>query len=464
VTPVEGTVGRQALSALRDNFQGQIIQPSDPDYERARVVWNATADRFPAIILRCTRTADVVAAVRFASDQELLVAVRAGGHSSPGLSTCDGGIVIDLSLMHGVSVASDRRLARANGGALLGELDGAAQAYGLACPSGQVSHTGVAGLTLGGGVGSLSRKHGLTIDNLVSVDMVTADGRLVHASENEHADLFWGLRGAGANFGIVVSFEFRLHPVGPLVFSGRLVYPIERAHDVAAVLGEYAVTGADESTASMGFEIASDSPWSPPQIASQPIVALNFTHLGSGNDAERNLQRFRKLRPVLDSFGPEPYLTIQRKDDDYYAWGRRSHWSGLLLTALDGRLVDVLIQELADVPGPDCGFGVMTIGGAIGRVAEDASAYSGRHAMLWLRTEALWDDPAEDSVHLSWSRGAMMRLRNFATPLNYINDLREPGHNAIRRAYGDVKYARLVQLKRTWDAHNFFQLNQNIHP
>jgi FAD/FMN-containing dehydrogenase len=462
--PVERTPDAPPLSAFRDAFLGEIVLPADPGYDRARAVWNATADRSPAVIVRCTGAADVLAAVRFAREQELLVAVRSGGHSYPGFSTCDGGIVIDLSPMRGVRVDPDRRVARANGGALLGELDHEAQAFGLACPNGQVSHTGVAGLTLGGGLGRLMRKHGLTIDNLVSVDVATADGRLVRASEDEHPDLFWGLRGAGANFGVATSFEFRLHPVGPIVSTGMLVYPIERAHEVAAVFGDYATTAPDEVTASMGYGVAPTGPPFPPEVAGRPMVAVNVTHVGSLADAQRDSRPFRELRPVLDTLGPQSYLAMQRMNDEYHAWGKRNYWKGLLLTALHDQAVDVFIEELAKAPGPTCGFGLMTIGGAVGRVPEDAMAYSGRDAALWLLTEALWLHPAEDDAHFGWGRAAMARLRRFAGPVNYVNDLGEPGGNATRDAYGDAKYERLVRLKRTWDPDNVFRLNQNIQP
>jgi FAD/FMN-containing dehydrogenase len=456
-------VGPAALSTFREVFSGEIVLPGGPGYDRARAVWNATADRHPAMVARCTGVADVVAALRFAREQELEVAVRGGGHSYPGFSTCDGGIVVDLSPMRGVQVDPDRRVARAGGGALLAELDGAAQAFGLACPNGQVSHTGVAGLTLGGGLGHLMRKHGLTVDNLLSVDLVTADGRLVHASQQEHPELFWGLRGAGANFGVATSFEFRLHPVGPVV-AGMMVFPAERAHEVAAAFTAWAGTAPDEVTASMGYGVAPAEPPFPPDLAGRPFVAVGATHAGSPADAERDLRPLRGLGPVADTFEPLPYLDLQRANDDYYAWGKRNYWKGLLLEGVPAEAVDALLDELAKAPGPSCGFGVKTLGGAVARVPEDAMAYSGRGAALWLLTEAVWLDPAGDGAHFAWARAAMRRLRGYATTVNYVNDLGEPVPGATRAAYGEAKYERLVALKRAWDPDNIFHRNQNIRP
>lgn len=462
VKPLERTLDASALSGFRDVFSGEIVMPEDSDYDRARAVWNATADRYPALIARCSAAGDVITAVRFAREQDLLVAVRGGAHSYPGFSTCDGGIVIDLSPMRGVRVDPERRIARASGGALLGELDQEAQAFGLSCPNGVVSHTGVAGLTLGGGLGRLMRKHGLTIDNLLSVELVTADGRLLRASEDENADLFWGIRGAGANFAVATSFEFRLHPVGPEVVAGMVAYSVEQVHEVAALFHEYATTSSDDVTASMGFGTAPAEPPFPAAVAGLPIVTVGATHAGSLADAERELRRLRDLDPLVDTFGPASYLDLQRSGDDYYAWGKRNYWKGLLLTGLADEAIDVFLEQLAKAPGPNCGFGLMTMGGAVARVPEDATAFSGRNARLWLVVEALWLNPAEDDRHFAWGRAAMKAVRPFATSANYVNDLGRSGD--LRAAYGDAKYERLVALKRAYDPDNFFRLNQNIQP
>jgi FAD/FMN-containing dehydrogenase len=431
------------------------VVPGDPEYDRARTVWNATADRYPAIVARCAGTDDVVAAVRLARERELPLAVRGGGHSYPGFSTVDGGIVVDLSPMGSVQVDPDRRVALAAGGALLGELDRRSQRFGLACPTGHVSHTGVGGLTLGGGVGRLSRKHGLTVDSLLAVDLVTAEGQRVRASTDENPELFWGLRGAGANFGVATSFELGLHPVGPVVFAGVAMYPIERAREVAAAFTASMAAAPDELTAGLGFFVAPDG---------RPVVAVNATHAGPLADAERDLRPLRSLGAMLDTFGPRDYSALQRETDEHYRWGKRNYWRGLLLEALDLGAVDVVVERLADAPGRDCAVGVMALGGAFGRVPEDATAFSGRGAALWLLTEAVWLDPGEDEARIGWGRAAMAALGPFATGVNYVNDLGQLSQDAVRGAYGDAKYQRLVALKRTWDPDNLFRRNQNIRP
>jgi FAD/FMN-containing dehydrogenase len=455
---------RQALDALRERFRGRVVAPGDPGYDRARAVWNATADGRPAVVARCAVAEDVVAAVRFAREQELLVAVRGGGHSYPGFSTCDGGVVIDLSPMAAVRVDPGRRVARAAGGALLGELDRQAQAFGLACPTGHVSHTGVGGLTLGGGVGRLTRRHGLTLDNLLAVELVTADGGRVRADAGTEPELFWALRGAGANFGVATAFELALHPVGPEVLAGIAVYPIERAREVAAAFAAWMADAPDELTAGMGWFVAPPGPPFPPAVAGRPVVVVNATHAGLLPGAEADLAPLRALGPALDTFAPRPYLALQAESDDHYRWGRRYYWKGLLLESLAAGAVDRIGALLGAAPGPDCGVGLLSLGGAFGRVPEDATAFSGRSAALWLIAEAVWDDPAEDPPRIAWGRDAMAALRPFATSVNYVNDLGQLDQDAVRSAYGPAKYDRLVALKRTWDPANVFRRNQNIRP
>jgi FAD/FMN-containing dehydrogenase len=454
----------QALAAFRERFAGQVVLPGDPGYDQARAVWNATADAHPAVVARCAGPGDVAAAVRFARDQDLLVAVRGGGHSYPGFSTCDGGIVIDLSPMAEVRVDPARRVATAAGGALLGELDRQAQAHGLACPTGHVSHTGVGGLTLGGGVGRLSRRFGLTLDNLLAVELVTAAGERVRTGPDSEPELFWGLRGAGANLGIATSFELALHPVGPQVTAGIAVHPIGRAGEVAAAFSDAMAAAPDTVTAGMGWFVAPPGPPFPPEVAGRPVVVVNATHAGPPEDAQRDLAPLRGLGPVLDTFAPRSYLELQAESDDHYRWGRRNYWKGLLLAALAPAAVDTIGELLAAAPGPDCGVGLLSLGGAFGRVPEDATAFSGRDATLWLLTEAVWDDPAEDPARVAWGRQAMAALQPFATSVNYVNDLGQLDQSGVRAAYGPAKYDRLVALKRTWDPANVLRRNQNIRP
>jgi FAD/FMN-containing dehydrogenase len=438
------------------------VTPADPGYDEARGVWNATADRRPALVARCATDADVVSALRFARDLDLTVAVRGGGHSYPGFSTCDDGVVIDLGAMREVTVDPDRQIATVQAGALLNDLDIATQRHGLVCPNGAVGHTGVAGLTLGGGLGRLMRRFGLTIDNLIDVELVSADGRHVHASDDEHPELFWALRGAGANFGIVTSFRFRLHPAGPDVVAGAAVWPAERAQEIGELFRQWSVSAPDDLTAAFsvfraGKEFGSD-------LAGRPIVAVAVAHLGDDNAVNRDLAPLRDQGPALDTFARLPYLTMQTASDEYYAWGRRNYWKGLLLTTLPPDTIDIFMDRVDAAPSALCGFGMITMRGAVARVADDATAFSGRGANWWLTTEALWDDPAVDDDHFAWGRESLSQLSRTALSANYVNDLGEPGEHNLPDIYGRARYDRLVTIKRAWDPDNVFHLNQNIAP
>jgi FAD/FMN-containing dehydrogenase len=458
----QDSLSAPALAAFREDFRGVIVLPGDAQYDAARVVWNGAIDRHPAIVVRPTGAEDVLTAVRFAREQDLLVAVRSGGHSVGGFSTCDGGIVIDLAGMRGVRVDPGRRLARVNGGALLQELDHEAQAFGLACPVGVVGHTGVAGLSLGGGMGRLQRRYGLTVDNLVSVDLATADGRLIHASEEENGDLFWGIRGAGPNFGVVTSFEFRLHEVGPLVTAGSVVYPIERAVEMVGVFREFAATAPEEAMLTLAFVLVGpEDPW--PELAGQPVLRLGATHSGSVEDAERDLQPLRGNGAVANTIEPLSYLALQAANDEALAWGKRFYMKGGFVKDLSDELVDVCTDRIAEAPS-GCEVGFWAQGGAVGRVPEEAMAFTGRDAPFWAGAEVLWTDPAEDEVHVAWGRETMDALKPFTTEGAYVNDIVESGVDVVRGIYGDAKYERLVALKRAYDPDNVFRLNQNVKP
>jgi len=445
------------LSAFADRFAGEIVLPADPGYDSARVVWNAMADRRPALVVRPTGVADVMAAIRFARDHDLTVAVRSGGHSISGLSTCDDGIVIDLSRMRGVRVEPERRTARASGGALLAELDREAQAFGLVCPVGVIGHTGVAGLTLGGGMGRLHRKLGLTIDNLLSVDVVTADGRFVRASEEDHADLFWGLRGAGANFGIATSFEFRLHPLDPVITHGTLLHPIERAGELAERFRDAVGSGPDELWLSFALGLDDDG---------GRVAAVSALHCGTAEEAERDLAGLRAFGPPLvDSIQAKPYLAAQLMNDEAMGWGRRFYMKSAFLPALPGELVEALVEHMSSVPdGADGGISVWAWGRAIAEVPEDATAFTGRGAAFWIAAEIMWDEASLDEPCREWSRAAMAVVSPFASEGRYVNDVAETGVDVTRAVYGDAKHERLVALKRAWDPDNVFRLNQNISP
>jgi FAD/FMN-containing dehydrogenase len=450
-------VNATALRALTETFAGEVVLPGEPEYDGARAVWNGMIDRRPALIARPADGEGVATAIRFAREHDLVLAVKGGGHSIPGFSTCDGGVVIDLSLIRGAVVDPERRTARVNGGAHLGELDDAAQAVGLVCPVGVVSHTGVAGLTLGGGMGRLQRRFGLTIDNLLAVDLVTADGRFVRASENENPDLFWGLRGAGANFGVVTSFEFRLHPLDTTVTFGSVVHPVERARKLAALYRELTETGPDELWASFGLGV----------VAGRPQATVGVFHCGSIDAAMRDVAPLRSFGPpIRDSIGPKPYLEVQRMNDEPQAWGHRFYMKSGFLPSLADEVVDLCVEAMSRVPpGTDCGISLWSCGRAYSAVPEEATAFSGRDAAFWFSAEAMWEEASQDEACRAWARATMDEVMPFTSAGRYVNDVAEAGGEDVARSvYGDKKYERLVAFKRTWDPDNVFRLNQNIRP
>jgi FAD/FMN-containing dehydrogenase len=454
------------LDAFRQVFRGDLVLPADDTYDAMRSVWNGMIDRRPAIVVRPLDADDVVAALRFARDQDLLIAVRSGGHSMAGLSTCDDGIVIDLARMRGVTVDPERRVARCNGGALLGELDDAAQAYGLACNVGTVSHTGIAGLTLGGGMGRLQRKLGLTIDCLRAVELVTADGRLARASADENAELFWGMRGAGPNFGIVTAFEFDLAPIGPMITRAILAYPAGRAGDVAAVYRDAMPSAPDDLMAALNIGRASLDEGYPPAIAGQPIVTLSITYAGPMAAVEHDLAPFAALGPpVSGAVNQQRYLESQHAFDDANAWGHRVYTKGGYLNSLPDDLIDAFVNHVAGSPPGEDTISIWAFGGAVGRVPEEATAFQGRAAPYWVGAETMWDDPADDRLHRDWARTGIGLIEPYRGAGAYVNDVSEAGDDAlVRSVYGDAKYERLVTLKRAWDPDNVFRLNQNVRP
>ncbi len=453
----------QHLDQLR-RACGEVITPDDGIYDEARRLWNAIHDRRPAVIARPTTPEGVAAAIQFARDHDLELAVRSGGHSAAGLRGADGGLVVDMSSMRGVEVDPTKRTARANGGALLGELDVAAQAHGLVCPTGVVGHTGVAGLTLGGGVGRLQRNFGLTIDNLAAVEIVTADGLVVRASENEEPELFWGLRGAGWNFGIATAFEFRLHPFGGELHRGVLAFPATQVQEVWTAFRQYAPSAPDTVAVIFGIDRAGPDAGYPDELVGKPITYLAWNHSGSADDVARDTAGLRVgPEPVVTTIGSAPYLDVQVAHDLAFAWGSRSFIKSQNADDVRPEALDELVELIATAPGEGT-FSVTALGGAIARVPGDATAYAGRGAAFDISADANWIDPSLDEAMAGWCRRALAVVEPDFALGAYANGNSDVGPAESRRIYGDAKLARLAALKREWDPDNVFHVNPNVAP
>jgi FAD/FMN-containing dehydrogenase len=454
------------LERLRDDMRGPVIDPDDEGYDAARAIWNGAIDRRPACVARCTGVADVVAAVRFARERDLLVAVRSGGHGVGGHALCDGGLVIDLSPMKGIRVDPAARTARAEAGVLWGELDRETQLHGLATVGGIVTHTGIAGLTLGGGIGWLMRKHGATVDNLLSVDLVTAEGELLTASADENPDLFWGIRGGGGNFGVVTSFEYRLHPVGPIVLAGPIFHPFEDAREVLAFYREFIATAPDELTTIFELSVAPPVPFLPEDVHGKPIVMVGGCYAGAPEDGIEVMRPLKAFgNPIADLLEPKPYTALQSMFDPFVPHGWHRYWKAVELPALTDDAIDTLVEHASAFTSPKSYCIVFQLGGALGRVGEDETAFSQRDAAHNVNINAVWTegDP-EGERHVAWARDFFSAMQPHAGGRVYLNFLGDEGAERVRQAYGERQYERLVELKRAYDPTNFFRLNQNIEP
>jgi len=453
-----------ALSALKASFRGDLVRPGDPTYDEHRKIWNGSIDRFPALIARCAGVADVIAAVRFARDSGLPVAVRSGGHSFPGLSVCDGGIVIDLRPMNGIRVDPEERTARAQAGTLLGELDRETQAFGLAVPSGIVTHTGLAGLTLGGGIGWLMRKYGLTIDQLLSVDMVTAEGEFVKASESQNADLFWGVRGGGGNFGIVTDFKFRLNPVGPIVLAGPILWPMEESPNVLRFYRDWIKDVPDELTTIVVHRKAPPLPVIPKELHGVPVVMVICCYSGSVEEGEKVVRPMKEFGSrLLDLCVPKPYLTHQGMFDPSLPHGWWYYFRSCDVAELTDEVIDITVEHSLRMKSPVNAFPIFHLGGAVARVGNDQTAFNGRASGHTFNVNAATQTKDGFDEEREWSRGLWNALRPYHTSV-YVNFMMDEGEDRIREAYGAEKYDRLKTLKRQYDPDNFFRLNQNISP
>lgn len=455
---------RATFDEFKSHVRGDVVLPGDANYDEVRQIWNVMVDRKPAAIVRCTSRDDVVQAVRFARRHELLVSVRGGGHNIAGNAACDDGLMIDLSLMKRVEVDAKARRATVEPGCVLADLDAATQAHGLATPLGINSTTGVAGLTLGGGFGWLSRTYGMTVDNLLSAEVVTADGGLAHASELENADLFWGLRGGGGNFGIVTSFEFHLHPVGPDVLSGLIVFPFDQAKAVLTQFARFTETMPDELNVWMVTRKAPPLPFLPEQVHGKEIVALALCYAGDPTAGEKLIEPLRSFGKAYgEHVGVQPYTAWQQAFDPLLTRGARNYWKSHNFVRLSDDAIDTIIEYAGRLPSPLCEIFIGTIGGQTARVAADAMAYSSRDANYVMNVHGRWETAAEDGRCIAWAREFFARSQPFASGGAYINFLTQDEGERIEFAYGAM-YGRLVELKKKYDPGNFFRMNQNIKP
>lgn len=453
-----------SVDKLKTSFRGELIRPTDTSYDQYRKVWNGSIDRRPGLIARCTGVADVMAAVRFAREHELLTAVRGGGHSFPGHSVCDGGLVIDLGPMKGIRVDLEDKTVRAQAGVLLGELDRETQAFGLAAPAGIVTHTGIAGLTLGGGTGWLMRKFGLTIDNLRSVDLVTANGEFIKASAEENPDLFWGVRGGGGNFGIVTEFEFRLRPLGPQVMAGPVFWPMEDAPKVLRFYRDWIADCPDELMTIVVQRKAPALPIFPAEVVGQRVLAIAACYAGPVADGERVVRPLKSFgAPVLDLCMPKPFVVHQQTFDPSFRHGDWYYVRSCDVAGLNDDIIDIIVEYGKRIVSPITSMALWQMGGAVSRVGENETAFHGRNAGFTFNINGNSKSAEGFEAEREWARAYWSALAPYHTSV-YVNFLMEEGESRIRQAYGAAKYDRLKALKRKYDPTNLFRLNQNIPP
>jgi FAD/FMN-containing dehydrogenase len=449
-------------------FRGVVIVPDHVAYDDARAVWNGTVDRRPRLIARCSGTADVAAAVRFARDRDLEIAVRGGGHNVAGTAVCDGGIVIDLSAMRAVSVDPVERTALVQGGALWGDVDHETQAHGLATTGGIVGHTGVGGVSLGGGIGWLMRKHGLTVDNLVQAEVVTAEGEIVRASANDHPDLFWALRGGGGNFGVVGSFRFTLHPVGPTVMAGPVFWAAEDTADVLRFYREFVTDAPDELGNIIRLGTIPPLPGVSEELHFRPAIAVASCYAGPVEDGDRAVRALREFgTPLVDLVGPAQYVDHQRSIDDTVPHGWHYYWKGTSFTDMSDEVIDIVAEHAYAASSPRSYAAIFHMGGAVARVPHDATAYAGRDVGHNMSIDAVWL-PEESGQHAdaetAWARGFLEALRPHGAGV-YVNFLdSDDDASRVREAYGDDTYRQLAEVKAKYDPENVFHNNKNIQP
>jgi len=453
------------LEELEARLRGALLRPAYSGYDEARSIWNAMIDRRPALIVRCLGVADVVTCVRFVRERGLALSIKGGGHNISGLAVCDGGLMLDMSLMRGVWVDPVARTARTQAGCLLGDVDRETQLHGLAAALGFISNTGIAGLTLGGGFGYLTRRFGWSCDNVLSMEVVTADAHVVRASEEQNTDLFWGLRGGGGNFGVVTSFEYRLHPVGPEVMAGAIAWRAEAAHDVLEMYRTLSEQAPPELTCVAVLRMAPPAPWLPEDVHGKPIIALFICHSGPVEEGEKLVAPIKAFgSPAGDVVQRRPYVSQQALLDATQPKGRRYYWKSEYLPELRPDLLTKVIEHAQRIISPHSAIILFPIDGAIQGLPEDHSAVGNRNANVVLNITASWEKAEDDAANIEWARAAWRELRRFSTGGTYVNFLtEEEGDERVRAAYGK-SYERLVEAKTKWDPRNLFRMNKNIPP
>ncbi|MFL5704706.1 MAG: FAD-binding oxidoreductase [Ktedonobacteraceae bacterium] len=447
--------GKQTIETWKASLRGNLIQPVDQDYDAARAVYNAMVDRHPALIVQCTGVSDVISALDFARSNNLPVSIRSGGHNVAGRAICDGGLVVDLSRMKGCRIDPLKRTARAEAGLTWREFDRETQTFGLATTGGTISPTGIAGLTLGGGVGWLMRKYGLSCDNLIAVDLVTVDGQFLTASATEYPDLFWGMRGAGTNFGIATSFEYRLHPVAA-VLGGMLIHPYTKARDVLRFYRNFTATAPEELTVYASLLTTPEG---------EPVLAIILCYNGPIEVGEKVLRPLRAFGPPLaDQVAPMAYQEVQTMLDASFPPGLQNYWKSSFLRELSDEAIETLVAHFATVPSPLTALLIEQFGGAVDRIGQDEAAFSPRGQPYDFLIVSRWTDPAESEKHMRWTRELWDMMQPFETAATYVNYLTDEENERVKGIYGATKYKRLVALKNKYDPTNFFQLNPNIKP
>lgn len=458
------TLLNETVERLKTNVKGHVVLPNDPSYDEVREIWNAMIDRRPAVIVQCSEADDVRYAITFARENGLEISIRGAGHNIAGNAVCDNGVMIDLSTMRNVRIDAHKRRAYVEPGATLADFDKAAQVHGLATPVGINSTTGIAGLTLGGGFGWLTRKYGMTIDNLVSAEAIAADRNKIRTSENENADLFWAIRGGGGNFGIVTEFEFALHPVGPEILAGLIVFPFSQAKQVLTQYHKFAESAPEELNVWVVLRKAPPLPFLPVNVHGKEVVVLAVFYVGDIVEGEKLIEPLRSFGDAYgEHIGVQPYLEWQQAFDPLLTRGARNYWKSHNFTELHDGVLDAIVEFASKLPSPQCEIFIALIAGAFNHVSADATAYYHRDAKFVLNVHGRWDDIAHDEICIAWAREFFQASAPYASAGAYVNFMTEEEGDRVAAAYGS-NYDRLVQIKKRYDPENIFHLNQNIKP